>query len=149
VLFFDEADALFGKRTSTSSSNDRYANQEVAYLLQRIEDHPGVVILASNLKDNIDQAFMRRFQSVIHFPMPGAEERLKIWKNAFSKDLRPDKNVDLETIAAKYELSGGMMMNVIRYCTLKALRDKRKTIRQEDIETGVRRELLKDGIWLA
>jgi ATP-dependent 26S proteasome regulatory subunit len=107
------------------------------------------VILASNLKDNIDQAFMRRFQSVIHFPMPGAEERLKIWKNAFSKDLRPDKNVDLETIAAKYELSGGMMMNVIRYCTLKALRDKRKTIRQEDIETGVRRELLKDGIWLA
>lgn len=149
VLFFDEADALFGKRTSANSSNDRYANQEVAYLLQRIEDHPGVVILASNLKDNIDQAFMRRFQSVIHFPMPGPEERLKIWKSAFSKDLPPQKTVDLKAIADKYELSGGMMMNVIRYCSLKALRDQRRTIPQEDIETGIRRELLKDGILLA
>jgi len=71
ILFFDEADALFGKRTQTSSSNDRYANQEVSYLLQRVEDFPGVVILATNLKGNMDEAFGRRFQSMIYFPVPG------------------------------------------------------------------------------
>ncbi len=70
ILFFDEADALFGKRTSTNTSNDRHANQEVAYLLQRIEDFPGIIILATNLRSNIDEAFSRRFQSVVYFPMP-------------------------------------------------------------------------------
>ncbi len=68
ILFFDEADALFGKRTSASDSKDRYANQEVADLLQRIEDFPGIVILATNLKSNLDEAFARRFQSMIYFP---------------------------------------------------------------------------------
>ncbi len=85
ILFFDEADALFGKRTATSSSNDRYANQEVAYLLQRIEDFPGLIILATNLKINMDDAFSRRFQSMIHFPIPGVKERKKLWENAFFK----------------------------------------------------------------
>jgi hypothetical protein len=149
ILFFDEADALFGKRTSTNSSNDRYANQEVAYLLQRIEEHPGIVILASNLKDNIDPAFTRRFQSVIHFAMPGTEERYAIWKKAFSKDLPLEKDVDLRAIAEKYEISGGLMMNVIRYCSLKAVANKKKTIPLEDIEAGIRRELVKDGILLS
>lgn len=149
ILFFDEADALFGKRTQTSTSNDRYANQEVAYLLQRIEDHDGIVILASNLKDNIDPAFMRRFQSVIHFPMPAAEERYAIWKHSFSPEIQPDSDVDLRKIAEKYEISGGMMMNVIRYCSLKAVKNKRKTVSLHDIETGIRRELLKDGILFA
>ena len=83
ILFFDEADALFGKRTQTSSSNDRHANQEIAYLLQRIEDFPGVIILASNLKGNLDDAFARRFQSMIYFPTPNEEERIQLWKNAF------------------------------------------------------------------
>lgn len=81
ILFFDEADALFGKRTSTNTSNDRHANQEVAYLLQRIEDFPGIVILATNLRSNIDEAFSRRFQSVIYFPMPDEDLRIKLWKN--------------------------------------------------------------------
>ena len=80
ILFFDEADALFGKRTSTNTSNDRHANQEVAYLLQRIEDFPGMVILATNLRSNIDEAFSRRFQSVIYFPMPTEELRAEIWR---------------------------------------------------------------------
>ncbi len=68
ILFFDEADALFGKRTDVKDSHDRYANQEVSYLLQRIEDHPGLSILATNLKGNIDKAFTRRFQTVLQFP---------------------------------------------------------------------------------
>lgn len=78
ILFFDEADALFGKRTSTNTSNDRHANQEVAYLLQRIEDFPGIIILATNLRSNIDEAFSRRFQSVVYFPMPTPEPACRV-----------------------------------------------------------------------
>lgn len=148
ILFFDEADALFGRRTEINTSNDRFANQEVAYLLQRIEDYNGVVILASNLKDNIDKAFTRRFQSVIHFPMPGVEQRHAIWKQSFSEKIKPAAEVDLRALAQKYPLSGGVMMNVIRYCTLKAVRNKKSAIPLEDIETGIRRELQKEGIIL-
>jgi hypothetical protein len=146
ILFFDEADALFGKRTEISNSHDRFANQEVAYLLQRIEEHKGVVILASNLKENIDKAFTRRFQSIIHFPIPGAEERYNIWQQSFSEKLPPAKDVDLRKIAEKYTISGGLMMNVIRGCSLKAIKNKKKSIPMEDIENGIRRELLKEGI---
>ena len=79
ILFFDEADAPFGKRTNVSDAHDRYANQEVAYLLQRVEDYDGLVILASNYSSNIDEAFMRRFQAVVHFPMPTQTERKRLW----------------------------------------------------------------------
>ncbi len=148
ILFFDEADALFGKRTEIGDSHDRYANQEVAYLLQRIDDHNGVVILASNLKENIDQAFTRRFQSIIYFPMPGVEERLSLWKQAFSPKLKPAKDVDLRALAEKYNLSGGLMMNAVRTCSLKAIKNKQATISLSEIETAIRKELLKDGIIL-
>ena len=76
ILFFDEADALFSKRTGVQSSHDKYANQEVSYLLQRVEDFTGLLILASNFKSNIDEAFIRRFNTIIHFPKPDARERL-------------------------------------------------------------------------
>lgn len=148
VLFFDEADALFGKRTEVNSSHDRFANQEVAYLLQRIEEHNGVVILASNLKDNIDQAFTRRFQSIIHFPMPGPEERFALWSQSFADEIQPDKDVNLRQIAEKYEIAGGVIMNVLRYATLKAVRNGRNTVQLQDIEAGIRRELQKEGILL-
>jgi hypothetical protein len=85
ILFFDEADALFGKRTSVRDAHDKYANQEVSYLLQKIENYSGLVILASNFKSNIDDAFTRRFQSQIFFPVPKYNERLKIWKKLFLK----------------------------------------------------------------
>src|SRR5216683_2955483 len=85
VLFFDEADALFGKRGEVQHGADRYANLEVSYLLQRLEDHYGLVILASDLKDQIDNAFIRRFQIVLNFPRPSEAERLKIWEIAFPK----------------------------------------------------------------
>ncbi len=84
ILFFDEADALFGKRSNVSSAHDKYANQEVSYLLQRVEDYAGLIILASNFKNNIDQAFIRRFNGIVHFPMPDAEERLSIWQKKSS-----------------------------------------------------------------
>jgi hypothetical protein len=145
ILFFDEADALFGKRTSTSSSHDRYANQEVSYLLQRVEDFPGVVILASNLKGNIDEAFARRFQSMIYFPMPSPAERLRLWRGAFSVASRLDESVDFESLAVEFELSGGAIMNILRYASLMALRCGTELIGMQDIRQGIRREFRKSG----
>ncbi len=82
ILFFDEADSLFGKRTAVKDSHDRYANQEVSYLLQRVEEHDGLCILASNMRANIDDSFLGRFNAIIRFPEPGPEERAEIWQRA-------------------------------------------------------------------
>ena len=145
ILFFDEADALFGKRTQTSSSNDRYANQEVSYLLQRVEDYPGVVILATNLKANIDEAFARRFQTAVHFAMPDADQRLKLWQGMFVNNKLLSKDVDLVKLAENYELSGGAITNAVRYGAIQAVRMKRNEIFQDDLIKGVIKELLKEG----
>ena len=144
ILFFDEADALFGKRTQTSSSNDRYANQEVSYLLQRIEDFAGVVILASNLKANIDDAFARRFQSLIYFPMPDSDQRLKLWRGNLQTE-RVAKDVNFEELAEDYELSGGAITNVVRYGAIKALQKNTTVIGKDDLLKGITRELRKEG----
>ncbi|WP_299259835.1 ATP-binding protein [uncultured Aquimarina sp.] len=149
ILFFDEADSLFGQRTQVSSANDRYGNQEIGYLLQRIEDFPGVVILASNLKDNIDDAFTRRFQSMIEFTMPGADERYQLWKQSFAEKLPLDTAADLWHIAENYSISGGLMMNVVRKCTLQAVTGKEKIITQQSLETAIRQELQKEGVILS
>ncbi len=145
ILFFDEADALFGKRTSTKGGNDRYANQEIAYLLQRIEAYNGVVILATNLKGNIDEAFARRFQSILYFPMPGPAQRLQLWEKIFGDTLILADDVDLPHLAQQYELSGGSIVNVVRYCALAALRREPAVVWQVDVLEGVRRELRKGG----
>ena len=145
ILFFDEADALFGKRTKVDDSRDRYANQEISFLLQRIEEFSGVVILASNFKSNIDDAFLRRFQSVVRFAMPKVNERLRIWQNAFSSQVTLEAGLKLEKVAEKHDISGGTIMNVVRFASLRALARKEKQIRHEDIEEGIRREFLKEG----
>jgi hypothetical protein len=145
ILFFDEADSLFGSRTRIADAHDRFANQEVSFLLQRVEDFSGVVILASNLKSNIDDAFMRRFQSVVHFPMPGPRERLRIWRAAFSSKAQLEARVDLATLADRHELSGGTIMNVVRYASLAALARESEIVLKDDIAEGIRRELLKEG----
>jgi hypothetical protein len=145
ILFFDEADALFGKRTQTSSAHDRYANQEISYLLQRVEDFPGVVILATNLKANIDEAFARRFQSVVYFPMPDAEQRYQLWKNTLNHKCRVSKKTDISEIAEKYELSGGAITNVVRYGAIRALKKNRGTLSRGDLIKGITRELRKEG----
>ena len=119
ILSFDEADALFGKRSETKDAHDRYANQEVAYLLQRIESFDGVVILASNLHRNLDEAFLRRFEAVVYFPPPRAEERLRLWREGFSP--RADVKADLERLAREHELTGGAIINVIRKVSLAAI----------------------------
>ncbi|MTI89268.1 MAG: ATP-binding protein [Balneolaceae bacterium] len=145
ILFFDEADALFGKRTQTKSSNDRYANQEVAYLLQRIEDFPGVIILATNLKSNIDEAFARRFQSLIYFSVPDTEERFKIWNQLLSNGAPVSEEIDVEAIAEKHEISGGTIINVLRYSALQALKRDQPLIEEKDLIQGIRREHKKNG----
>jgi hypothetical protein len=145
ILFFDEADALFGKRTDIRDAHDRYANQEVSYLLQRVEDYDGVVILASNRFTGIDDAFVRRFHSVIHFPMPARQERVSLWRSAFSEALHPSDDVDLGEFAGRYELSGGAIANVVRYSTLAALKKGARAITEDDITEGIRKELQKEG----
>ncbi|MGQ7846050.1 ATP-binding protein [Granulosicoccus sp. 3-233] len=145
ILFFDEADALFAKRTQTSTSNDRHANREVSFLLQRVEDYSGVVILASNLHANIDDAFARRFQSVIYFPMPSADLRVRLWRGIIGKQCPIDDDVDLDDIAQRYELSGGSIVNVVRYGAIKAVQQGHPGIRRADLVEGIRREFGKSG----
>ena len=145
ILFFDEADALFGKRSDISSSAGRYANLEVAYLLQRIEHFEGVVILAANQKVNMDEAFVRRFETIIHFPNPSIEERYRIWKQGIPSQAQLDESVDLKRIAEQYDLTGGEIMDAIRYAALESLRNGSKVITLRTIQQGVRRGLVKSG----
>ena len=145
ILFFDVADSLFGKRTATGSSNDRYANQEVSYLLQRIEDFPGLVILATNIKANMDDAFMRRFQSVVAFQIPTPEQREKLWTKALSEKSILGADIDIKMISEKYELCGGGIINVVMFCSLMALNRGNNTILLSDLLKGIRREFAKQG----
>lgn len=145
ILFFDEADALFAKRTGVSDAHDRYANQEVSYLLQRLEEYSGVVILASNYRSNIDEAFTRRFQAVVHFAMPGVSERFRIWSGAFSPHCQLEKDLSLEQLAEDYEVSGGAIMNAVRFASLMALEAGGLVIRQQSLVEGIRREIQKEG----
>jgi AAA+ superfamily predicted ATPase len=145
LLFFDEADALFGRRSQTKDAHDRYANQEVSFLLQRIETFDGIAILASNRRDELDEAFARRFESVIFFPIPRPEERLRLWRQGFSPQAQLEAALDLEQIARDHTLSGGSIMNVIRYASLQALDGGQTTIAQDDVIQGIRREYAKEG----
>lgn len=145
ILFFDEADALFGKRTGVKDSHDRYANQEVAYLLQRVENYDGLVILSTNQKTNIDDAFARRFQSAIRFSMPNAEERKKLWMATFSEKSYFEEKIDIDDIASRYEIAGGAILNVVQYCSLMAISRNDTCIRYDDLIEGIRREFVKEG----
>ncbi|KQC01772.1 ATP-binding protein [Pedobacter sp. Hv1] len=145
ILFFDEADALFGKRTAATTSNDRHANQQTAYLLQRIEDFPGVVILASNLRANMDDAFTRRFQSIINFKMPSVTERYQLWLNAFAGVCTLHADIDLHQIAEEYELTGGAIINVLRYCALATIGKNETMVSKIDLLSGIKKEFKKEN----
>lgn len=118
ILFFDEADALFGKRTNIADAHDKYANQDIAYLLQRLEDYPGLVILASNMQHNIDDAFIRRMQSVIHFNKPNEEERQKLWAKALQIGGIDLQETQIKSLSTQYELTGASIMNAIHYAVI-------------------------------
>ena len=146
ILFFDEAESLFGRRTSGSSVNDKYANQEVGYLLQRIEDYPGIVIIATNLKSQMDEAFLRRFQNYIHFPQPEHDLRELLWENSFkSENSLLNLDIDYKKLASQFEITGGVICNVIRTCLIQAIINETNVINTDDVELAVRKELSKMG----
>jgi SpoVK/Ycf46/Vps4 family AAA+-type ATPase len=145
ILFFDEADAIFGKRTNVRDAHDKYANQEVSYLLQRIETFSGLIILASNFKNNMDKAFTRRFHSCIKFNNPKHEERLRIWQHNLPEQLQL-QDIDLEQIAERYELTGSNIMNVIQDVSLKAiaLKDPDYKVSVEMLLESIKKEYMKE-----
>ncbi len=145
ILFFDEADAIFGKRTNVRDAHDKYANQEVSYLLQRIEAHPGLVILASNFKNNIDTAFTRRFQSIIEFETPTHKERLRLWDNNLPEGITLEENISLKEISRQFAITGANIVNIVQYACLKTIAEGTTTITYNAILEGVKKEYLKEG----
>jgi AAA+ superfamily predicted ATPase len=124
ILFFDEADALFGKRSEVRDAHDRYANIETAYLLQRTEEYDGLVILASNLKKNMDEAFVRRLHFTVDFPMPEEAERLEIWRLTFPHETPQADDIDLPFLARKLKIAGGNIRNIILTAAFLAAEDR-------------------------
>jgi len=145
ILFFDEADALFGKRTEIRDAHDKYANQEIAYLLQRVENYNGLVILATNQRNNIDDAFVRRFQTIIHFAMPSPVERYEIWRKAFPAQVSIAEDIDWYQVAERYELTGAGILNVVHYCAIEMLAYASQELTLVDLEAAILREFIKEG----
>lgn len=143
ILFFDEADAVFGKRSEVRDSHDRYANIEISYLLQKMEEYDGVVILATNLRSNIDEAFVRRMHAVVDFPMPEAEYRLRIWQVHFPPEA-PRGELDLEFMAERFKIAGGNIRNIVLSAAFLAAEDE-QPIEMRYIARAARRELQKMG----
>ena len=144
ILFFDEADSLFGKRSEVRDSHDRYANIQVGYLLQKMEEFPGMTILATNLSENIDEAFMRRLHFSIDFPFPGAEERQRIWRVSFPEQAPLDKAIDFEYLGRKIKVPGGNIRNIALHAAFHAAAED-GIITLEHIERAAKREYDKEG----
>jgi hypothetical protein len=144
MLFFDEADALFGKRSAIKDAHDRYANIEIAYLLQKMEERLGVTILATNLKANMDEAFVRRIRVGVEFPMPDYAERLQIWQRSLPAEIRLADDVDLAVLARRLRISGGSVMNICVGAASLAYRPGGE-IRMEHFAHAAKRELEKLG----
>jgi len=144
VLFFDEADALFGKRSEVRDSHDRYANLEISYLLQKMEEYEGVAILATNLRANLDDAFLRRLNFVVHFPFPDEAQRLRIWQQIWPEATPLAENVDLEFLAHEYKLTGGNIKNIALAATFLAAQDS-SSVTMSHLLQATRREYQKLG----
>jgi AAA+ superfamily predicted ATPase len=144
MLFFDEADALFGKRSGVSDAHDRYANIETAYLLQRTEEYNGLVILASNLPKNVDDAFARRLHFTINFPAPEEPERLEIWRRTFPPEVPRASDLDLAFLARKLKITGGNIRNIVLAAAFLAA-EQRTSIAMRHLLQAARYELQKIG----
>jgi adenylate kinase family enzyme len=144
IVFFDEADALFGKRSEVSDSHDRYANIEVAYLLQRMDAYPGVVILATNFRRNIDDAFVRRLDFVVDFPFPEAADRKRLWSLLLPREAPIAEDVDLDFLATQFKLSGGAVRNCCLSAAFQAA-DEDEAIHMGHLVRAVAQEYAKQG----
>jgi len=147
ILFFDEADALFGKRTEVSDAHDRYANIETSYLLQQMEQYDGVVLLATNLRQNLDEAFTRRIRFIVEFPFPDADSRARIWRTHFPPAAPIAPDVDVEFLAREFAVAGGTIRNIVLNAAFLAAADG-GVIDRRHILHGTRREFEKIGrLW--
>jgi SpoVK/Ycf46/Vps4 family AAA+-type ATPase len=144
ILFFDEADAIFGKRSGVKDAHDRYANLEISYLLQRMETYDGVTILATNLRSNLDEAFLRRLQFAIDIPFPDEKHRLQIWETLFPTSIPRASNVDLVDLAKRFRLAGGNIRNILVSAAYLAAADG-GVITMQHLLHGTRREFQKMG----
>ena len=145
VLLFDEADALFGKRTSVSDAHDRYANIEVAYLLERMQLFSGLVILTTNNSENLDPAFARRIAYRIAFPRPSAHDRLAIWERSIPAALRA-RSYSLKDVAFAFDVTGGTIRQMALHAAVLAAESERK-IEFPHILAGVRSQLVRLGLY--
>jgi SpoVK/Ycf46/Vps4 family AAA+-type ATPase len=143
ILFFDEADALFGKRGEVKDATDRYANMEIGYLLQRIEAHDGVTVLATNRLRDLDPAFVRRFQIIADFPLPGPAERQRIWRSLL-RDVPLANDIDFDRVARDAEISGGEIKNAVLAASFFAAREG-VPVAQTHLRRALIRELTKTG----
>jgi AAA+ superfamily predicted ATPase len=147
VLLFDEADALFGKRSEIKDAHDRYANLEVAYLLQRMEEFSGLAILTTNFRQNLDQAFLRRLRFVVEFPKPDVEAREEIWRQCLPEAAPKSADVDLKLLARRLELTGGSICQItLRAAFAASVEKKCESIGMRHIIAATRAELLKIGM---
>jgi SpoVK/Ycf46/Vps4 family AAA+-type ATPase len=144
ILFFDEADALFGKRSEVKDSHDRYANIEIGYLLQRMEEYEGVTILATNMKNNMDEAFVRRMHFAVDFPFPDEASRLRIWKNIFPVQTPVEKNIDFSFFSKSFNIPGGNIKNIALAAAFYAA-DDGLSIKTEHLILACKREFQKMG----
>jgi SpoVK/Ycf46/Vps4 family AAA+-type ATPase len=144
ILFFDEADAIFGKRSEVKDSHDRYANVEISYLLQRMESYDGLVILATNMRSNLDEAFTRRLHFITEFPFPEASDREVIWKVNFPKQTPIANDVDFRLLAERYRIAGGNIRNIIMAAAFLAA-DDGQIVGMDHLFHAARREYQKIG----
>jgi AAA+ superfamily predicted ATPase len=144
IIFFDEADAIFSKRSEVKDAHDRYANIEVAYLLQKMEEYEGVVILATNFRKNMDDAFVRRIHFTVEFPFPDEKYRLEIWKGVFPTVAPVEKDIDYEFLAKKFKIAGGNIKNIAVCSAFLAAGDSKK-INMRHVIRAIKREFLKMG----
>lgn len=144
VLFFDEADVLFSKRTEVKDSNDKYSNMEAAFLLQKIEEYSGIVILATNLVQNFDEAFKRRMKLMIDFPFPDAGRRAEMWKRAFPDKL-PLVDIDYDYLVNNFELSGSNIKNIALHSAFLAAADGSGTVGMKHLIAALKNEYSKSG----
>jgi SpoVK/Ycf46/Vps4 family AAA+-type ATPase len=144
ILFFDEADALFGKRSEVKDAHDRYANIEIAYLLQRMDEYEGVVILATNLRNNMDEAFTRRMHASIDFPIPEEDNRRRIFEGIFPKEAPLSADIDFAFLARQFKLTGGNIKNIALHAAFLAAENGR-VISMAQVIRAIKREFQKMG----